>query len=636
VPKILAVLRFSARGVTSRARRHDHAEESSLSSTQIAYLDGPRLRRSLIAACEHAQLQRAELNRINVFPVPDGDTGTNLALTVRAIGDHLRGSSARSVSDVAHEAAEGAVLGARGNCGMMLSHFLLGFADSVHDRKRITTDEFGVALGAGVERLYSSLENPVEGTILTVMRDAATAARESQVDDFVPLVMAVVEEARVSLARTPDQLAVLKKAGVVDAGAKGFVSMLEGVLMFVEGVTIAVESTETEAMDLSAVALTDYPEAEEQFRYCTEALARGDALPTQLEAREVLRDFGDSLIVIRSQDVLKVHVHTDEPEQVFDYLRSVGELVTHKAEDMQVQHETIGAASGHIQLARRPVTIVTDSACDLSEEVIRAHGIHVIPMSLVEGDKTWRDGVDITASEFHARLRTDETLPTTSQPAPASFLETFKDAAEEGESVVGVFVGSGLSGTVAAADVAADRFEDVPIRVVDSLGASLLQGLMTLKAAELGELGWGADEIGEELDRIRRQSGIVFTVSTFERLIASGRVGRGKALLGRFLGLKPILGVTPEGAVAPFGKAFGDKRARPELLRVVRNQIPDGTEKVRFGIVQVGVPEIVPEITADLRAEYGDHVEVLSAPATPVIATHTGIGAWGVAWFVED
>lgn len=540
------------------------------------------------------------------------------------------------MSEVAHEAAEGAVLGARGNCGMMLSHFLLGFADSVRDRTRITTAEFGAALGSGVERLYSSLENPVEGTILTVMRDAATAARESEVDDFVPLVTAVVEEARVSLARTPEQLEVLKKAGVVDAGAKGFVSMLEGVLLFVEGVTVAVEAERAPEGSVVAAALAEYPEAEEQYRFCTEALARGDALPTQLEAREVLRELGDSLIVIRSSDVLKVHVHTDEPERVFDYLRSVGDLVTHKAEDMQVQHETIGASGGHIQLARRPVTVVTDSACDLSEEVIRAHGIHVIPMSLVEGETTLRDGVDITATQFHDRLRTDETLPTTSQPAPAEFLETFRGAAEEGESVVGVFVGSTLSGTVGAAEVAADRVGDVPIRVVDSLGASLLQGLMTLKAAELGELGWRADEIRQELNRIRRRSGIVFTVSTFERLIASGRVGRGKALLGRFLGIKPILGMTPDGAVAPFGKAFGDKRARPELLRVVRDQIPSGAEKVRFGIVQVGIPEIVPEISAALKAEYGHHVDVLSAPATPVIATHTGIGAWGVAWLVED
>lgn len=600
-------------------------------------MDGPRLRRSLVAACDYAQSQRAELNRINVFPVPDGDTGTNLALTVRAIGDHLRGNTARSVSVVAHDAAQAAVLGARGNCGMMLSHFLLGFAESVQGQERVSTEEFGVALGAGVEKLYNALEDPVEGTILSVMRDTATAARTSTATDFVPLVTHVVKEARASLARTPDQLAVLKKAGVVDAGAKGFVSILEGVLMLLEGVTVAVASETSNADGAAfAAALAEYPAAEEQFRFCTEALVRGDDLPEQKAARAVLRDFGDSLIVIRSGDVLKVHVHTDEPEQVFAWLRTVGTLVTHKAEDMQAQHETIGRGGGHVQLARRPVSVVTDSACDLSEEVVRAHGIRVLPMSLVDGDRTYRDGVDLSATDFHARLGSAEALPTTSQPAPAEFLEAFRQAAQEGESVVGVFVSSTLSGTVGAAEVAASRVDDVPVRVADSLGASLLQGLLTLKAAELGELGWGAEAIVDELVRIRAQSGILFTVSTFDRLIASGRVGRGKALLGRFLGLKPILGLTPTGEVVAFGKAFGDRRARPELLRLVRAQLPDGVKKVRFGVVHVGLADIVDSVASELRATYGQHVEVLSAPATPVIATHTGLGAWGVAYMVED
>ena len=209
--------------------------ESDLNSNQIAYLDGPRLRRSLLAACDYAQKQRVELNRINVFPVPDGDTGTNLSLTLQAIADHIRGVSARSVGEVAQRAAQGAVLGARGNCGMMLSHFLLGFAENIEGRTRITTGELGEALSAGVDILYESLENPVEGTILTVMRDVATAVCKSAEDDFVPLMVEAVREARLSLNSTPEKLEALKKAGVVDAGAKGFVSMLEGVQMFVDG-----------------------------------------------------------------------------------------------------------------------------------------------------------------------------------------------------------------------------------------------------------------------------------------------------------------------------------------------------------------------------------------------------------------
>jgi DegV family protein with EDD domain len=604
---------------------------------QIRYLDGPRLRRSLLAACEHARHQRAELNRINVFPVPDGDTGTNLALTLNAIVDHLRGIRDRELSAVAYAAAQGAVVGARGNCGMMLSHFLLGFAESVDSRARIDAREFGQALVAGAEKLQSALEQPVEGTILTVMRDAAHAARQSVADDFVPLVTHVVVEARRSLAGTPDLLPVLKEAGVVDAGAKGFVSLLEGVLLFVNGELDVVAPAETDEPSPDAVSLSEYPADDEQYRFCTEALVRGAALPTQDEARANLRELGDSLIVIRAGDVLKVHVHADEPDQVFKYLRSVGTLVTHKAEDMRVQHDTVErAASGHISLARRPVTVMTDSASDLSEEIIRAHGIHVAHMSLVEDDRVYRDGVDITATEFHERLRLGGTLPTTSQPSPAEFVETFDRALEEGEAVVGVLASSTLSGTFRSAEAAAALVEGGEIRLVDSLGASLLQGLLVLKATELAELGQAPGDIVAELTRIRANSGILFTVATFERLIASGRVGRGQAMVGRLLALKPILGLGADGTVQKFGKALGVKRARVELLRILREQIPQGAEKVRFGVVQVGIPDVVEGISEELRAEYGRDVEILSAPATPVIATHVGIGTWGVAYIVED
>src|SRR5688500_8226760 len=156
---------------------------------RIAYLDGPRLRRSLVAACDHAQRQRGELNRINVFPVPDGDTGTNLALTVRAIADHLRVDDDPSVAGVARAAADAAVLGAGGNCGMMLSHFLLGFSQGLVDRPRVDASEFGAAMRAGVDNLYRALERPVEGTILTVMRETAEEAEVAGEPDFEPLLL---------------------------------------------------------------------------------------------------------------------------------------------------------------------------------------------------------------------------------------------------------------------------------------------------------------------------------------------------------------------------------------------------------------------------------------------------------------
>ena len=604
---------------------------------QIRYLDGPRLRRALLAACDYAQRQRAELNRINVFPVPDGDTGTNLALTLQAIADHVRPADHQDVSLVAYQAAEGAVLGARGNCGMMLSHFLLGFAEGLSSRARVGTTEFGVALSAGSDKLQAALERPVEGTILTVMRDSAAAVRRSQATDFVPLVTDMVSEARRSLASTPDLLPVLKKAGVVDAGAKGFVSLLEGVLLFVSGDLPDGAAALNGQATPEALARPEYPTDGEHFRFCAEALVRGSDLPTQESVRDALRDLGDSLIVIRAGDVLKVHVHTDEPERVFAYLRDVGTLVTHKAEDMRVQHATVErAASGHVRLARRPVSVVTDSACDLSEEVIRAHGIHVAPMSLVEGDRTYRDGIDLSAGDFHERLRTQGSLPTTSQPSPQAFLDAFARALEEGEAVVGVMVGSTLSGTLRSAEAAATRSGQGQVHLVDSLGASLLEGLLVLKAVEMAELGLAPEQIVQEVRRVRAQSGLLFTVESLDRLLASGRVGRGQAIVGKFLDLKPILGLKPDGSVVAFGKARGSRRARSVLMGVLRRQIPAGAKRLRFGIVQVAAPGLAEGVTAELRAAYGEGVEILTAPATPVIATHLGIGAWGVAFMVED
>ncbi|HSR40549.1 MAG TPA: DAK2 domain-containing protein, partial [Longimicrobiales bacterium] len=298
---------------------------------RIAYVDGPRLRRSLVAACDHAQRQRGELNRINVFPVPDGDTGTNLALTVRAISDHLRDNRDSGVAAVAREAAQAAVLGARGNCGMMLSHFLLGFADALGERARIRSVDLSEALRAGVSSLYAAIERPVEGTILTVMRETADAAEESEARDLVTFFDQLLSRARSALARTPDLLPVLRKAGVVDAGAKGFVSLLEGVVLFIHGDPLvsvggrdgevgAVESSSAwrrrsgegrdsaESVEASAVgpdtraaaAALGFDESRERYRFCTEALVRGSGLPTREVVVERLRGRGDSLIVIRS------------------------------------------------------------------------------------------------------------------------------------------------------------------------------------------------------------------------------------------------------------------------------------------------------------------------------------------------
>ena len=609
--------------------------------SQPTHLDGAGLRGALLAANEYVQRYRAELNRINVFPVPDGDTGTNLALTVSAIADRLRRNRDDSIAGVAREAAEAGIMGARGNCGMILSHFLLGFSDAVGDRARLSVAEFGAVLRAATEHVYRALEKPVEGTMITVMRAVSDEAERLHHSDFVVLFERIMVKARETLASTPDLLPQLKVAGVVDAGAKGFVHLLEGISDFLSGDPLVAleEPPEFEAEPaLSAAAMAEYPGENEKYRFCTEALVRGPGMPDADAVRAVLRERGDSLVVIRSGELLKVHIHTDEPDGVFVYLRGLGELATHKAEDMRAQHAVVGraAAAGHMTLARRPVSIVVDSACDLPDEVVRAHGMHLVPLNLVYEDRVLRDRLDITAEEFATRLKAGE-HPGTSQPAPAAFLEAFRRAGEEGEEIVAVLLSSALSGTYASAQAAAkQRGEGAPIHLFDSKGGSLLQGFLALKASELGEMGWEPARILAELERLRKQSGFFICLDTFERALASGRIGRGRAWLGSILDIKPVLDVDPSGKLSPIAKVRGRKQVLPKMLEILEERVPKSAKRVRFGVMHIAAPEAVAEVVPEIRARWGKDVEILTTAGTPVFGTHAGEGAWGLGYMIED
>ena len=618
--------------------------------SRIAYVDGHRLRRAVLAACRHGRLSKAELNRINVFPVADGDTGTNLAMTLDAVASGLTASGDRRIDQVAAVVARSALLGARGNCGMMLSQFLLGFSGGLQGRSRVSWSEFASAFRAGARSLDAAVENPVEGTILTVVREsAARAVDEGAGDgpgDFSDAMPNVLDTARESLARTPDLLPVLARAGVVDAGAKGFVEMVEGVVGLIEGgedwkgeeAAEPVAESGGHAGDAdrpgwSPIAATGHPFTHGTRRYCTEILVEGPDMPGEKVVRAALAEGSEELIVIRSEDILKIHLHTDHPRAAIDYCGTLGTVAAHKAEDMLAQYEA--ARDAGTRAVRRPVGILVDSGSDLPEAVVRAHGIQMVPLLLIDDGKTLKDRIDVTAEEYHARLGGGGPLPTTSQPPPGDFIEAFEQASSESEVVVGVLVAASLSGIFKSAEHAARLVPHLDVRLVDSEAASILIGLLALKAAELAEAGMAADEIIEEVKRIRRQSGILFTVRTLDRLIASGRVSQFQGWLGGVLDLKPVLGLGPDGSIKAYGKARGAKRVQKLILDKVAAEIPPGAKKIRFGVIHVAAPDMAELLRGELAARFGD-VETLVSPITPTIATHLGTGAWGVAYMVED
>ena len=570
---------------------------------------------------------REELNRINVFPVPDGDTGTNFAMTLRAVANAVRGDRGAPLSVVTRHMADGCVRGARGNSGMLLSHFLLGFTEALEGREAAVSTELARALRAGSDHLEAALDEPVEGTILTVARAAAEAgeraARVSQrIDQFIHQVLAGAEAA---LERTPRLLAALREAGVVDAGGKAFVRAIEGIVRLMEG--RPVRATERAAgTAVAAAALADVAH-ERDYRFCTEVLVRAAQAPAATAVRTSLRPFGGSIVVLATGELLKVHIHTDRPDAVFALAGTWGTIEARKAEDVREQHRRLAGG--------RRVSIVTDSSCDLPDDLADRHGIILVPLQVIEGERTYLDRLDISSAELYRRMRYDPTRFTTSQPAPGAFQQAFGDALAHGEEVVALTLSGALSGTLASATAAARAPAFARVRVVDSRSVSLGLGLLALRAAELADAGLGAAAIEADLMRVRDRSGLLFTLDTFEHLARSGRIGRARAWVGEWLHLKPILELSLDGLVTPLDRVRGREALEPRVLEHLERRLTPRPRHVRFGVVHADAPDVAARLAAAITRRFGP-AECLVQPVTAALGVHTGPGAWGVFYQVEE
>ncbi|MDH3297145.1 MAG: DegV family EDD domain-containing protein [Gemmatimonadota bacterium] len=595
---------------------------------QIGYLDGRRFRKLILAGVRCVSGERAELDRINVFPVPDGDTGTNLTLTLRAIADAVRPLKSRSLAEVVGVAAEASVLGARGNSGMLFSHLLLGFATGVGGRFKAGAAEVAEAFSAAAARLHGALEDPREGTIVSVVRDMAEAGMAGgkfRHGDLIPWLRDLQIEADASLRRTRELLPELKQAGVVDAGAKGFVKFFEGVLQLIEGhvESRSLESTTSSESRPSLYFAREGGAGAGEGRYCTQVAIRGQ-LPDTAALRQAIAGLGTSTIILRSGSVAKVHIHSDEPQTVLVTLSRFGTIESEVIEDTLLA----GTASHHTAL-------LTDSASDLPRDWVERHGVHVVPMQVIVGDRVYRDGVDLQPDELLALMRDPSIRPSTSQPPPAAFEAAARDALDHGaEELLGVFMSSAVSGTFASGAKTLQTFEDVPVEVIDSRSGSLGVGLLVIRAIELLEQGFDLPALAEEIRRVRDQSNVFFTVDTMDHLVRSGRIGRTKALVGGMLDVKPILSLTPDGRVVPIGRARGRDAVADEVFKLLDEKL-DGASQVRFGVAHFGAQDAAERIAEKLQACYAPR-EVLVGAASASLGVHTGPGTWALAYQIED
>ena len=303
-------------------------------------INGAELRRMIISAAASIEIHKQDLNELNVFPVPDGDTGTNMSMTINAASADLRKAEDPELYAASKIAASAMLRGARGNSGVILSLLFRGLSRKLKGAQVCDGVLWAQALQEGVDAAYKAVMKPAEGTILTVSRLAAAKAMEAaQENNHIEFVQeAAIAEAKVALADTVNQNPVLKKAGVVDAGGKGWLLVLEAMLLAMRGEDITAPETAAETAVKEQADFSDFNTEDITFSYCTEFIIsrENDKDPEQLRA--FLNELGDSLVLVDDEEIIKVHVHTNDPGAALHEAVNYGSFVTVKVENMRLQH----------------------------------------------------------------------------------------------------------------------------------------------------------------------------------------------------------------------------------------------------------------------------------------------------------
>ncbi len=373
----------------------------------ITALDGKRFAEMVIQGANHLSANAKMVDALNVFPVPDGDTGTNMNLSMTSGAKEVKNNVQEHIGKVGTALSKGLLMGARGNSGVILSQLFRGFSKSVENKSNISAKEFASAFEAGVETAYKAVMKPVEGTILTVAKDSAKKGVQAaqKTNDIIVVMEEVLKEAKASLKRTPDLLPVLKEVGVVDSGGQGLVFVYEGFLAELKGEKLPDAPNVLPSMDEMVSAehhksVQSHMNTEDiVFGYCTEFMVRFEEAKTTANPfkEEIFRDdlskYGDSLLVIADEDVVKVHIHSEQPGEVLTYGQRYGSLINMKIENMRQQHSNIvGETQTPLVSARPQVSkeekqeygIVTVSMGSGVAELFKSLGAHAV----IEGGQT--------------------------------------------------------------------------------------------------------------------------------------------------------------------------------------------------------------------------------------------------------
>ena len=589
----------------------------------VVEMDGRRLYYTFIAGARKVIEHQVELNKINVFPVNDGDTGTNLASTIRAVVDSLHPH--RSYKITADRIAETTLVNARGNSGIIFAQFLYGMSSETGNFKTITIKQFAESIKNSIRYIYEAVANPVEGTMLTVIKDWANYIYDNRniITDFNQLFISSIDVLNKSLIATKSKLAVLTKANVVDAGARGFVFFVEGITDFIanrnlkELIQVKAETSVFEKIEEAI------PEKVE-FRFCTEALIKNSTIDNK-SILPILEKYGNSIVVAGSDKMRRLHVHTNTPAELFNELRNTGTLAFQKADDMLRQSEVVYNRKWKIAL-------VTDSTCDLSQDLIDQYQINMLPININFGENHYLDKVTIQPEQFYTLLKENKDYPKSSQVNEKSFTNLYSHLASHYDSIIAIHLSDKLSGTFNSSKKAALAIStefNKPISVINSKNLSGALGLVVLRTAKAIESGLSHDQIVMMAENWATHLRIFVSVKSIKYLVRGGRVSAVRGLIARMLNINPIVSIDETGKAIVFDKSF-NQRANMEKVMGYITKISKEKQIWNYIVLHAN-NEYASQWYSEKMETLIDKKPVSVVNISPIVGANAGIGAAAVA-----
>jgi DegV family protein with EDD domain len=584
----------------------------------IRYVNGRRIHRALQAGIARVVARREYINRINVFPVPDGDTGTNMAFTLMAILQQTRDRVEKNVGHMMNHVADAALDGSRGNSGAILAQFLQGLSEGCRERRSLTARRFCAAVERGAKAAREAIAEPRDGTILSVIHDFSEELNRQLhkgTDDIVVLLNKGLDRTRKSLKATTGQLAVLQQAGVVDAGAQGFVDLLEGVYEFVhKGSIREVPQPEADAIEDEESAAGH--EIDLTHRFCTECVISGTNID-RLDLRQQLAEIGSSLVIAGTQKKARVHIHVNNPDDAYRICGQFGEVSSQKADDMQAQQQ-----SAHSQ--RSEVAVITDSGADIPDAELERLNIHIVPLRVNFGDRDYLDKVSLSSEEFYEKMREGKNAPKTSQPPVGDFRRQFQFLGSHHQHVLSINLSDKVSGTHRAAQTANN--DGSGIEIYDSRNVSAGQGLLVMYAAELAKAGYPVEEIRARLDAVRARTLTFAIVPDLSYAVRGGRVPLSKKRVADWLHLTPVIAANQEGRVVSNGVLFGRTNLVKRFADYLEKRVsPDDRWRIIVG--HWDNPDDANALADALRQRVGDIESLHIMDAGVAVGAHAGLEA---------